>query len=80
MVRNRDNEACEESKDGNHCAVDVEDWYERYDDEGGYMYYYNANTGGLLEHYPISKRFFHCQHPVLVGVFILSLCSHSHLM
>ena len=33
----------------NHSAVsadsDIDEWYERYDDEGGYMYYWNARTG-----------------------------------
>lgn len=24
---------------------DIDEWYERYDDEGGYMYYWNARTG-----------------------------------
>ena len=50
-VQNRDNKENEEAKNGNNTnnrKEEVEEWFERYDDEGGYMYYYNAKTGGSL--------------------------------
>ena len=50
IVNDRGNKGCEEAKESSNknITVEVEEWFERYDDEGGYMYYYNAKTGGSL--------------------------------